>query len=153
MYAKWTMAPSGFYIGVVEFNNKHYYAYGRTANHLEKNIATRLYQAERVSTSQVHLEQKMSDEIDLQYATKVFMSKFVRPKINAQPAVIGKVLMSAPKPPVEYICEQHGEEMVVYEIKEVARYKTHQFGVITKAAPVVMKDDDLVGVINNETQE
>lgn len=32
MYAKWTLAPSGFYIGVVVFNNKHYYSYGRTAN-------------------------------------------------------------------------------------------------------------------------
>lgn len=125
MYAKWTLAPSGFYIGVVVFNNKHYYSYGRTANHLEKNIATRLYQEERVSTSQVHLEQKMSDEIDLQYATKVFMTRYVRAKPNAQPAIVKNILMAAPKPPVEYICEEKNGEMIVYEVKEVARYKMH----------------------------
>jgi hypothetical protein len=126
MYAKWALAPSGFYIAVVEFNNKHYYSYGRTPDHLEKNIATRMYQTERVSTSQVHLEQNRSDQIDLKWASKMFMSKYVRAKTNAQPAVIKNVLMSAPKPPVEYICEEKDGEMIVYEMKEVARYKMHK---------------------------
>ena len=126
MYAKWALAPSGYYIGVVVFNNKHYYSYGRTANHLESNIKTRLYQMERVSQTQVHLEQQMSDEIDLTYATNIFKSKYVKARPNAQPVVSNNKLMSAPKPPVEYLCEQKDGEMIVYEVKEVARYKVHK---------------------------
>ena len=29
MYVKWTIAPSGFCIGVANVNNKHYYSYAR----------------------------------------------------------------------------------------------------------------------------
>lgn len=90
MYVKWTIAPSGFCIGVANVNNKHYYSYGRNADHLEKNIKTRLYAKEHISQTQVHLEQQMSPEIDLQYAEKIFVSKYVKAKSNAQPAVIKK---------------------------------------------------------------
>ena len=156
MYAKWTLAPSGFYIGVVVFNNKHYYSYGRTANHLESNIKTRLYQMERVSQTQVHLEQQMSDEIDLTYATNIFKSKYVKARPNAQPVVANNKLMSALKPPVEYLCEQKDGEMIVYEVKEVARYKVHKIpaikmpdiNVVAKPNPFVVP----VSYSNDETQ-
>ena len=126
MYVKWTIAPSGFCIGVANVNNKHYYSYGRNADHLEKNIKTRLYYEERISQKQVHLEQHMSPEIDLQYAEKIFVSKYVKAKPNAQPAVVKNTIMQAPKPPVEYTCEEKDSEMIVYELKEVARYKIHK---------------------------
>ena len=126
MYVKWTLAPSGFYIGVVEFNNKHYYASGRTTDLLEKNMKRSLYIAERVSATQVHLEHSKSESLDLQYASRVFMSKFVKSKKGAQPAVVNKTIVTPPKPQVEYVCEQHGDEMVVFEMKEVARYKVHK---------------------------
>lgn len=83
MYAKWALAPSGYYIGVIVFNNKHYYSHGRTVDHLEKNLKWVMYQKERVSATQVHLEQQRSEEIDLQYATKLFMTKYVKAKLNA----------------------------------------------------------------------
>ena len=140
MYAKWTMAPSGNYIGVIEFNNGHYYSYGRTADHLEKNIKVRMYQTNRISASQVHLEQNISDQIDLRYATKKFISKYVKPKTNRRPIMVNKMLMAAPTPQEEkkeeiieptntkgkeYITEidKDTNEMVVYQLKEVARYK------------------------------
>lgn len=137
MYAKWTMAPSGNYIGVIEFNNRHYYAYGRNADHLEKNLKSRLYQEERVPTSSVHLEHEMSEAIDLQYASKMFISKFVKVKMNRRPIMVNRVIM-APKEVVEetnkveqpntneeYIhqVDEETNELVVYKLTEVARYK------------------------------
>ena len=134
MYAKWALAPSGFYIAVVEFNNKHYYSYGRTPDHLEKNIATRLYQTEGVSTAQVHLEQRRSEQIDLQYATKIFMTRYVKPKINQRPVIVNKVLMAPPEPqepmgdaPVndndEFICKEKDGYIVIYKLTEIKKYK------------------------------
>ena len=138
MYAKWTMAPSGYYIGVIEFNNGHYYSYGRTADHLEKNMKVHMYQKQRISASQVHLEQTMSDAIDLQYANPKFIARYVRPKMNRQPIMVNKVIMTPPAPVTpeepkqeevqkdkEYVTDIDTEknEMVVYELKEVARYK------------------------------
>lgn len=126
MYVKWTIAPSGFCIGVANVNNKHYYSYGRNTDHLEKNMKVRLYQKEHISQTQVHLEQQMSPEIDLQWAKKIFVSKYVKAKPNAQPAVIKNTIMQAPKPPVEYTCEEKDGEMIVYELKEITRYKIHK---------------------------
>lgn len=140
MYAKWTMAPSGNYIGVIEFNNRHYYSYGRTADHLERNMKVHMYQKERIGASQVHLEQQMSDQIDLRYATQKFISRYVKPKMNRRPIMVNKVIMATPEPQEEkkeevietintkekeYVTEMDKDtnEMVVYELKEVARYK------------------------------
>lgn len=137
MYAKWTMAPSGNYIGVIEFNNRHYYAYGRNADHLEKNLKSRLYQEERVPTASVHLEHEMSEAIDLQYASKMFISKFVKVKMNRRPIMVNKVVMAPkevvdkenkveqPNPNEEYIhqVDQETNELVIYKLTEVARYK------------------------------
>lgn len=146
MYAKWALAPSGFYIGVVLFNNKHYYSYGRTADHLESNIKTRLYQEEHVSQTQVHLEQQRSESIDLTYASKIFMTRYVKARPNAQPAIINKTLMPAPKPPVEYICEEKDGEMIVYEVKEIERYKLHR-----KPVQLLNQEQDNDG--ENDVQE
>ena len=156
MYVKWTIAPSGFCIGVAEINNKHYYSYGRTADHLEKNIKTRLYQKEHISQTQVHLEQQMSPEIDLRWAEKIFITKYVKAKTNAQPVFVKNTIMQAPKPQVEYICEEKNGEMVVYEMKEVARYKVHKIpeikmpdiNVVAKPNPFVVP----VNYDNDETQ-
>lgn len=150
MYIKWAQAPSGFYICGVEFNNKHYYASGRTADILEKNIKRSLYMAERVSARQVHLEQSKSDEIDLTYASKMFMSKFVKPKPGARPVVVNKTLIAPPKPQYEYCTEQVGDEMVVYELHEVARYKIHTSKSVE--TPVVLTPETPVCDTNTESQ-
>ena len=126
MFVKWTLAPSGFYIGVAEVNNKHYYASGRTPDLLEKNMKRNLYLEEHISNSYVHLEQTKSDAIDLQYASKIFIGRYVKIKPEQKPVVINKVLTAPPKPQYEYATEQEGDELVVYELHEVARYKLHK---------------------------
>lgn len=151
MYIKWAQAPSGFYICVVEFNNKHYYASGRTADILEKNIKRTLYMQERVSARQIHLEQSKSDEIDLTYASKMFMSKFVKAKPGARPVVVNKTLIAPPKPQLEYITEQDGNEMVIYELREVARYKLHTSKLVE--TPVVSTPETPVCDTDTESQE
>ena len=151
MFVKWALAPSGFYIGVAEVNNKHYYASGRTADILERNIKRTLYMEERVSARQVHLEQSKSDEIDLTYASKMFMSKFVKPKPGARPVVVNKTLIAPPKPQFEYITEQDGNEMVVYELREVARYKLHTSKLVE--TPVVLTPETPVLQCVTESQE
>jgi hypothetical protein len=150
MYIKWALAPSGYYICVAEFNNKHYYASGRTVDILEKNIKRTLYMQERVSATQVHLEQTKSEQIDLQYASKMFMAKFVRVKPGARPTVVNKTLIAAPKPQYEYITEQDGNEMVVYELREVARYKLHTSKLVE--TPVVLTPETPVCDTDTESQ-
>lgn len=126
MYAKWALAPSGYYIGVVEFNNKHYYASGRTSDQLEKNIKRQMWMQERVSNSQVYLEHSRSDEIDISFASKIFIGRYVKAK-PGRPVIATKTkIITPPKPQFEYITEQTDNEMVVYELREVARYKLHR---------------------------
>lgn len=137
-------APSGYYIAVLEYNNGHYYSYGRTADHLEKNIKTQMYQKQRISNSMVHLEQQMSESIDMRYATQKFITRYYKKRDNGP-------VIQVPLPPIEsynpqaieaklqekmkekevedkekeYVTEidKDTNEMVVYELKEVARYK------------------------------
>lgn len=130
MYAKWTMSPAGYFIGVVEVNNKHYYASGRTSNILEKNIKATVYNKERISQSQVHLEQNPSDEIDITYASNMFKAKYVYPKnktnnANNQMAATKKTIYRIPKPEKQHITEidKKTNELIVYEVVEIARYK------------------------------
>lgn len=128
MYAKWALAPSGYYIGVVEFNNKHYYASGRTADQLEKNIKRQMYIQEHVSNSQVHLEHQRSDEIDISFASRIFVGRYVKAKAG-RPVVATKTkIITPPKPVLEHLTETIGDELVVYELREVARYKLHEVG-------------------------
>lgn len=139
MYCKWSVAPSGYCIGVAEINNKHYYCYGRNADHLEKNLKQRLYQKEGVSQTQVHLEQSMSTEIDLRWATKIFLAKFVRRRPNRDPVFVDKKIIAAPveitKEPEgisvdsEYVCEEKDGFMIIYKLEEIKRYKLHNKGV------------------------
>lgn len=144
MYAKWTMAPSGYYVAVLEYNNGHYYSYGRNADHLEKNIKTQMYQKCRISNAMVHLEHQMSDSIDMRYASEKFMTRYYKKRINGpvvhvplpplesyNPQVIEAKLQEKIKEnevetkEKEYVTDIDTEknEMIVYELKEVARYK------------------------------
>lgn len=130
MYAKWTMSPAGYFIGVVEVNNKHYYASGRTANILERNIKATVYNKERISQSQVHLEQKPSDEIDITYASNIFKAKFVYPKnkanaVNNEITATKNTIYKKPTPEKQHITEidEKTNELIVYEVVEIARYK------------------------------
>lgn len=106
---------------------------------------------ERVSARQIHLEQTKSDEIDLTYATQIFISKFVKPKPGARPVVVDKTLIAPPKPQYEYCTEQVGDEMVVYELHEVARYKLHASKSVE--TPVILAPETPVCDTDTESQE
>lgn len=127
MIAQYMLAPSGFYIGLLVVDNAHLYASGRTLDVLEKNIKAAAYQQKRISQRQVKLDTKPTEELDLSYASNMFKNKFVKVKPNRPEVVATKnKIVSAPKPQVEYLCERKDGEMIVYEVKEVARYKVHK---------------------------
>lgn len=136
MFAKWTLNKnSGYYIGLIIYQNKHYYASGRTVDLLEKNMKACMYAKERIPHNEVHLEYEMSPSIDLSFTNKIFYGMFCKPKVTK--ATERKRAMIArqepeeekeeeqPKKETEYIQEidEKTNELVVYEIREVKRYK------------------------------
>lgn len=130
MYAKWTRLPGGNYIGVIEINNRHYYAHGRTADHLEKNLKHTVYQRERIPASQIWLEQQKSDSIDLRWATKIFLGKFCKASDMNPREHTREIKKTTPKTPTPKSDSLHISEfdkktgeLVIYEMREVARYK------------------------------
>lgn len=142
MFAKWTLNKnSGYYIGLIVYNNKHYYASGRTVDLLEKNMKACMYAKERIPASEVHLEYQMSNSIDLSFANKIFYGMFckVKPNKRTERERVRTIKQleqleqqeqepKKEKPKVkepEYITEvdEKTNELVVYEIKEIQRYK------------------------------
>lgn len=141
MFAKWTLnKESGYYLGLIVYDNKHYYASGRTVDLLEKNMKACMYNKEHIPTNEVHLEYEMSPSIDLSFANKIFYGMFCKPKPNKRTErervrtikmmekqerrKYQKRKQEEEKEP-EYIQEidEKTNELVVYEIKEVKRYK------------------------------
>jgi hypothetical protein len=127
MYAEWMLAPSGYYIGLLKVGNKHYYASGRTADHLERNMKFSAYQNERISASQVHLAHEKSDSIDISKASKMFYSKYIKAKegTGTKTIVTKTHVVNEPKPVFEHITEIDKDtgELVVYKLIEVSRFK------------------------------
>lgn len=134
MFAKWTLNKnSGYYIGLIVYQNKHYYASGKTVDLLEKNMKACMYAKERIPNNEVHLEYEMSPSIDLSFTNKIFYGMFCKPK--ATKATERKRVRDLreqeireeqqPTKETEYIQEidEKTNELVVYEIREVKRYK------------------------------
>lgn len=126
MYAEWMLAPSGYYVAVLKVGNKHYYASGRNADILERNIKATGYMKERISQAQIHLAQSKSEQIDLQYASKMFISKYCKAK-DGKPATVIRhnTIQKTPEPIYEHITEidRSTGELVVYKLIEVSRFK------------------------------
>lgn len=127
MYVQWALAPSGYYIAHAVVSNKHYYASGRTSDQLERNIKNTLYSKERIAFSQVHLEQQKSETLDTKFCSTMFRSKFLKPKPKAETQTVLKhgLIVTPPKPQYEHISEIDHKtgELVVFELREVARFK------------------------------
>lgn len=126
MFAKWMLAPSGYYIGLLVVDNCHIYASGRTSDMLEKRMKKAAYIQKRISQRQVWLEQNPSEEIDLQYASAIFKSKYCKAR-DGQPkvTVTSKKMVTEPKPIFEHITEIDKDtgELIVYKLIEVSRFK------------------------------
>ena len=129
MYAEWMLAPSGYYVALLKVGNKHYYASGRNADILERNIKTTAYLKERISQSQIHLAQNKSEQIDLQYASKMFISKYCKARDGRPNTVIRhNTIQKTPEPIYEHVTEidRNTGELVVYKLIEVSRFKLRQ---------------------------
>lgn len=127
MYANWMLAPSGYYIAVLEVDNCHIYASGRTVDILEKRIKQNAYLQKKISATQVHLAHEKSESIDLSFASEMFKTKFCKPRKDDDKKIIytKNSLSVAPTPVYEHITEidKTTGELVVYKLIEVNRFK------------------------------
>ena len=134
---KFCKGPKGLWIGVTEYNGGHEFATGRTLDMLVKHMKMNMCSRHSVSARQIILDTKQTDAYEFEKLYKPFMSsifkgrywvdknkgEFQEPKADTEPVVV-----AYPKPTKksgEYITETQGQELVVYELREVARYKLH----------------------------
>ncbi len=143
MYAKWMLAPNGYYLSVLVHDNKHIYASGRTPDDLEKRTKKNAYLHCRLSASDVHLEHERSAAIDLRFCSKNFRTRFVEKvcpgQVNTwtrtEKAIYAEEHDEAPEDKVCSVAEEpkkieefsYSEEdgvLIVYKVvrEEVARY-------------------------------
>lgn len=134
---KFCKGPKGLWIGVTEYNGGHEFATGRTLDDLMKHIKFCMSRKHNVSARQCILDTKQTDAYEFEKLYKPFMSsifkgrywvdknkgEFQEPKADLEPVVV-----ASPRPTkksCEYVTETNGQELVVYELREVARYKLH----------------------------
>lgn len=124
-YIEFARGPNNW-VGMVNYNDGHEFASGRTMDKLVFNMKARLYSYHKVSGYQVMLDTKQTNYDEFiekysKYMTTMFRTKYAKPSVEVLTAP--KI---APKPVVhEHITEMVGDEMVVYELREIARYKLH----------------------------
>lgn len=149
---KFCRAPSGLWCGVTEYNGGHVYSAGRTLDDLLKRIKNHLYATSKgtISVRAVVLDSKQHDTYEFEKLYKVFMSnmfiskfwKEKNPKKEQEPEMypVRTYIKHKEKPEVqvdtqekamriskkdEFITEMDGDTLVVYVLREVARYKLH----------------------------
>lgn len=149
---KFCRAPSGLWCGVTEYNGGHVYSAGRTLDDLLRRIKNNLYATSKgtISVRAVVLDSKQYDTYEFEKLYKVFMSnmfvaKFWKeksPKKEREPEMypVRTYLKHKEKPEVqvdaqekamriskkdEFVTEMDGDTLVVYVLREVARYKLH----------------------------
>ena len=135
---------NGRYLAHVETTaGLHLYSSGRNFEELQRNIKQQAHKF-RLPTSSVRLPLKPVDEIDLDHATQMFMSKFVN-KIDPRfieldkfkatmepvkkPELHRESLGDEPTPEIKsdvetsYITKNDKGYLVVYKVQEVCRFK------------------------------
>lgn len=149
---KFCRAPSGLWCGVTEYNGGHVFSAGRTLDDLLKRIKNNLYTTSKgsVSVKAVYIDTKQHDTQEFEKLYRVFMSnmfiskfwKEKNPKKEREPEMypVRTYLKHKEKPEVlvdaqekgmriskkdEFITEMDGDTLVVYVLREVARYKLH----------------------------
>ena len=134
---KFCKGPKGLWIGVTEYNGGHEFATGRTLDMLVKHMKANMSVRHNVSARQVILDTKQTDAYEFGKLYNPFMSPIFKGRywvdknkgeFQEPKAGNGPVVVAYPKPTKksgEYITETQGQELVVYELREVARYKLH----------------------------
>lgn len=134
---KFCKGPKGLWIGVTEYNGGHEFATGRTLDMLVKHMKMNMSSRHSVSARQIILDTKQTDAYEFEKLYKPFMSPIFKGRywvdknkgeFQEPMVVIDHPVVAYPNPTKksgEYITETQGQELVVYELREVARYKLH----------------------------
>ena len=175
---KFCRAPSGLWCGVVEYNGGHIFSAGRTLDDLLKRIKNHTHTVTRgeLRCAQIYLDTKQHDPYEFAKLYKVFMStmfvskywsskdpkKEVEPEsyrryykskddtdtkpIEVKPIEVKPIVRKSKRD--EHITEMDGNEIVVYKLVEVARYKLHS--ATSKTAEPIVNTDAEQPVLQND---
>lgn len=162
---KFCKGPQKIWVGVTEYNGGHEFATGRTLDMLVKHLKNNMSVKHGVSARQAVLDTKQMDAYEFEKLYKPFMTPIFKGRYwvdknkgeytelaTTQPATLALPPRPQTKKAGEYITEIDGEELVVYELREVARYKLH--GASGTNQPNKNTDSDLpVCTADSESQE
>lgn len=115
---------------------RHVYASGRTIDLLKHNIKQNIFNAKAGSYDSYVWDKNASEEIDLRFASKEFRSRYIDALVPPAPRAARKadlknICFKEPEPKRVAVAISDktvfsvavGEDLVLYEIKEIARYK------------------------------
>lgn len=137
---KFCRAPSHLWVGVIEYNGGHVFATGNTMDNLMHRMKQAMIVRYHVSARQIVLDTKQHETYEFEKLFKVFMSpifvgkywkKKCEPQYKEPDPTQEKVPMAEPDKAMriskkdEFITETDGDTLVVYVLREVARYKLH----------------------------
>lgn len=156
--ANFILAPSNRYVGWIVYNNGYFFGSGNSLTAMVRNIKQVLYKrygnrkwdiiiaSKSTPKEEVPLEKMASKFKTLSYFAHKTKDKITKDQIptfnrikqnnsmigcNTYNKIEGKI---NPEPHTrktnqpEYICKEVNGEMVIYEVKEVARYKMSDMG-------------------------
>lgn len=142
--ANFILAPSNRYVGWIVYNNGYFFGSGNTITRMIRNIKQVLYKIYGNRKWDIVLASKSTpkEEVPLHKMAKKFQTlsyfghkltdrltkdqKVVWNRSKPKTSVTETPVTKTPKPKsnkAEYLCKEVNGEMVIYEIKEVARYK------------------------------
>lgn len=151
-YIKFCRAPSQYWVGQVVYKNGTFFSYGRTLDHMVKNVKTRLFNHDKVSGSAIILEtrQSLPSEMALDKMTQMFTTKYWLPRdndletkeqiIEKETEVVEPKVKSKPnKEVVTMSYDKHSYEikdgkLIVWGVVKVAEYN---LGLEIKTTPEV----------------
>lgn len=149
------LAPSNRYVGWVVYNNGYYFGSANTLSRLLHNVNLSLYRLHKI-TLRLRLASKPTekDEVPMDKMSQHFLTSSYfnhkltglltaeqakvheRTKVKTEPEPKSEpdAMIEAAKElgvPVmpydrEFVCEEKDGEMIVYELREFARYKLHK---------------------------
>lgn len=131
---KFCRAPSHKWVGMCEYNGGHVFSSGSTMDELVKHMKGMMYLTGKVSARQLVLDSKQhtTDDFANKYScfmSPMFFGKFWKDKSGKEKEpethpVVNAVVAPLKAPSAyEHITEIKDNELVVYKLVEVARYK------------------------------
>ena len=138
------LAPSNRYVGWVIYNNAYYFGSANTLGRLIHNVNLSLYRIHKI-TLKLRLASKPTDKqwVPVNKMTEHFKSgSYFNHKLTGMLTEEQAIIHERSKPQTfeehaeaagvsfpllkhEYVCEEKDGEMIVYELREFARYKLH----------------------------